>query len=357
MGKEKTIITTISIENIINNVLKQNPKNECEFNNLLAYHFTDTFLEKLNSQINLVKGGKKIPRKTKKQIRKNKTKKLRTKTQKGGANPQLILFLLSFLIIFAKGIKNMTHSDVTNRLKESFNVIDIYKNYYGTCTLNTMLFLKTIDLPTFEDLSIQLIQTKKGLTNRQIASYLNRQLEFHSRWYSFTCRDSDVNDEENAINYYIERIRNKLIQLRSDYGYSSDQDILTAMAYPKKGKDVGHAVVLWLTNKNEIVIIDPQKYYTLNKIVLYTSEAYLDEYMDNDKMLNLEPITTYIRDNIDVTSDWRETDIFESIHIEIEDIKEKSRLVPNNINLINTIARIKSMEESIEDKQTVEEDL
>ena len=85
----------------------------------------------------------------------------------------VILKIMSFFYVFVKGIKNMTQTEVIDRIKQANKVSDIFKNYYGTCALNTMLFLNTIDLQIFEELSINMMKTKSGLATHEISLYLN----------------------------------------------------------------------------------------------------------------------------------------------------------------------------------------
>ena len=258
-------------------------------------------------------------------------------------NPKFVLSFMSLFYVFIKGIKNMTQADVIDKIKQANEVSDLFKNYYGTCSLNTMLFLKTIELQTFEELSINIMKKQTGLLTHEISSYLNLELNIKSKWFSFSVRGEN---EEILITNYIEIIRKKLIQTRSVYGFSNDQAILTAMNFPIKQKDVGHSVVIWLTNNNEIILIDLQKFF-LNDIILYTSETLYKRYMNNDKSLKIEPITAYIRENIDIFSDYRDTELFESLHIEIYDKYKKNDLDRKNKNIMNTISRIKEIEESL----------
>jgi hypothetical protein len=365
METEKIIHTKIPINDIINDTINKNPKLECDFNNLLIYNTVNLFLDKLNVQLEAShqmenhipqiagrKSKKNNKNKLKKQSRVKRHKKTRKiKKIKGGADPRIVLFLLGIFLTFVHGIKNMTHNDVTNRLKDSMKVVDIFKNYYGTCAVNTLLFLNTIDLPTFEELSIQVMETNSGMTRNQMSSYLNKELNIETKWYMFTGSGED--DVEKGINNFIEKIRKKMISMRDSYGFSQQQDILTALNYPSK-RGSYHAVVVWLTNKNEIVIIDPQRFYVENKIILYTSEAYLDRYMDNDKQLFMSPIQTYLRERVDVISDWKDTELLLSLHIEIEDIKGRDRLSPFNQNLLKTIGRIRDEEQKIIDRKRIE---
>ena len=355
MEREKTIITTISIDEIIKRTLESNPTSECEFNNLLAFNAVNLLLDSLNMELNkpnkLTGGKRKSKRKTRTKRNKKVRKTRKNRKYKGGADPRIVIFFMSMFLIFVEGIKNMTHVDVTNRLKQTMSSIDLFKNYYGTCALNTMLFLKAIDLRTFEELSIELMETKKGMTKYEMSPYLNSELNFNTKWYMFTGREGV--DEEESIKIFIDNIRNKLINMRSDYGFAPEQEILTALNYPTK-RGSYHAVTVWLTNKNEIVIIDPQRYYVENRIELYTSEAYTDRYMDDDKQLIMSPIQTYIRERIDVTSDFRDTQVLISLHIEIDDIKGKNRLSQSNKYLQDVIGRIRAQEEKMEDRRRIE---
>lgn len=366
MESEKSIIIKIQIEELIKKTIENNPTSECEFNNLLFYNVANLLLDSLNNEVNTSEllnngGSKRSSRKRQNKSKINKMKKnskkkknvkktIKRRKQKGGADPRIVIFFMSMFFIFVHGIKNMTHIDVKNRLKETMSSIDLFKNYYGTCVPNTMLFLKTIDLPTFEELSIQVMEKRRGLTRDEMSPYLNKELNFNTKWYIFT---GIGDDEETAIKRFIDRVKNKLINMRNDYGFNPDQEILTALNYPTK-RGSHHAVTVWLTNKNEIVIIDPQRYYVENKILLYTSEPYVDRYMNGDKQLQMSPIETYIRERIDVTSEVRDTEILTSLHIEIDDVKGKNRLSLSNKELQNVIGRIREEEQRIIDRERIE---
>jgi hypothetical protein len=336
--KYKIIKTKIPIESIINNVIKNNPKTECDFNNLVSFYFISLFVNDLNIQLNVIKGGKKR-KLTKKRIKKlSKTKRM--KLQKGGFNPLLTFIIVAFLLTFTKGIKNMTDTDVIKRIKEANSVSDLFVNKYGTCTLNTLLFLKTIDLPTFEDLSIEMLDNP-GLTRKQINPYLNKEINIESKWYTFIPSGLDEGlTEQTIINNYIDRIKNKLIQLKKMYGFGMNQSLLTAFSYPSKFSESGHSVILWLDSKNNVILIEPQKFHRYN-ILLYISEEYHDYYYNNDKTMKLSSLKSYIKEHVDFTSNYRESEIFESLHIELDDIKGLNQLIPTNKNLIKVLSNIR----------------
>ena len=340
-----TLTTKIPIKNIINIVIKKEPQNGCEFNNLLLFEFAKIFFDNLENEQKLIlnKGGSKINNKTKK----SKTNKIR-KIQKGGADPRIIIFFISLFFVFSKGIQNMTDTDVIKRIKEANNVSILFKNDYGTCALNSLLFLKSIDLPTFEQLSIGIINNQFNLNRFDVASYLNKELHIYSKWFQVTEKTEEKNLRigiELTIQNYIAKIKNRLIDLRKFYNFSENQSIITEMNYPfKNSLTISHSVVIWLTSENELVIIDPQKFLK-NDLVLYTNNLVQPNIILNDQLLKTKSMSDYIKQNIDLNNS---TFIFESIHIELEDLKRENMLDQENINLQQTISRIQEAKEQIE---------
>jgi hypothetical protein len=375
MEEEKsiTITTKISIEELINDVAASNPTSVCEFNNLLIYNFLNTYLERLRTQLEQQSGGKmhikkrglKLYKLTKKYIKKG-TKARNTRNarnsrnsrnarnkriQKGGLDPRILFFFMSMLITFVRGVKNMTDSDVITRIKSAASVSELFKNYHGTCALNTFLFLKTIDLPTFEDLSVDMITNKPGMTKVQMSPFLNKELNLNSRWYSFSGMEGDIDElTEN----FVERVKSRLIGLRSVYGYESTQSVITALSYKRKQIQVSHSVVVWLSSNNEITIIDPQR-FVKNGIALYTSDPSPEPFMFGDKQLKHYSIRKYIKDYIDLTNEFGDTYIFESIHIELDDIHGLNALSPSNKRVNAVIARIKEIEAENKHLERIEE--
>jgi hypothetical protein len=344
-----TITTTIPIKDLINKVINNNPQTECEFNNSLIYNFTDELLEKLRSQLDHQSGGKKKKRKTRKSKKKNKrTKKLRS--QKGGLDPRLIVFFMSMFLVFVKGIKNVTDNDIIRRVIQVKELSNLFRNHYGTCALNTMLFLKTIDLPTFEDLTVNMLSSdQRGLSREQIGSYMNKELNIHSKWISLPGIEGELDE---VVDRVIERIINTLKKIRSDYGFDSTQSIITAMSYVKKGINARHSVVVWLTGNNELIVIEPQKIERFG-LELYTSESSFEQYMFNDKTIKRRLLKKYIKDNIDVQNEFNDINIFASMHIELDDTPGLDTLTQNK-RLGDTIKRIREAEENMVDKKRIE---
>lgn len=363
-----TITTKINTEALLQSVIRENPTTECEFNNLLAANFVRLFMDDTMRRLdnNMSAGGAatymrkyrprctRVTRRRSEKTRKNRQRKRsRYVRQRGGFDARIIFFFLTFFITFVKGMQNMTHTDVTNRVKQAYSVIEIFRNKYGSCTLNTMLFLKTIDLPTFEQLYYQVIERKHGLTAREMAPHLTGDIDIGVEWYSFSV--SERYEIDIAIDMYIEKIRKKMMDVRQYSGFRDDQDLLTVLNYPSKGAETYHAVVAWLTNKNDVVIIDPQTYITNGRILLYTSQRFIYKYMDEDKALTLSPIRTYIRDRIDFTDEGKETMLMISMHVEINENEGYNLLSPTNQELIQTVKRIRNAEYSMENKNVVEE--
>jgi hypothetical protein len=125
-----------------------------------------------------------------------------------------------------------------------------------------------------------------------------------------------------------------MVNVRTKYGFEHNQDLLTAMVYPSK-KQAGHnhAVVLWLTNNDELIIIDPQVFYQENNIILYSSNESAS-YLDDDRSLILTPIKHYIKENIDILNPETETNVLEGLHVESESTGDDVNLSKTNKKLL-----------------------
>lgn len=306
-----TIDTIIPINEILVKVQNTHPTNKCEFENKMAYIIIDTLLQKIKTQLSQQGGGRRKKRKAtgKRRVRLNKTLK---KKQKGGFNPALIVFLMSFLVAFSNGLRSISDEAVVNRLKEANEAVDLFRNDYGTCAVNSLLFLKSINLNTFGELSLDVMSgTKKGMTHNEIATYLSgSNLVFETQWTNVNVKTGNIRGNTN--DRFIASVK-KIMKPGQ----------ISLMTYGFKSGDAdAHAVVIWLTNENELVIIDPQK-FVYNGIVLYTTGE------------NGEPISDYINDYIDLN---RKVNIFTDYHVEIEE--EKS-----NKKIIDTIAKINGYKE------------
>lgn len=332
-----TIKTTIPLRKIIKLTIQENPETECKFFDIIAYKTTEFFLDKLNLQLNdiLIKGGKRRTRTYRKTHLKRKTRKssrTRKNKQKGGANPMYVVFFMSLFALFVRGIRTVSRADVKQQLRNAYEMKNIYINNYGTCTANTLLFLKSINLETFKDLSLQIMSEKRGLTDTALANYLqgmkpNSNISITTNWETTSLR---LSGDDININVFINEIKKMIKRQRELYG---NGDLLTAFMYHVKGQNNGHAVVLWITENDDIIIIDPQKFAPENRIVLYTSEEIPNRFMDDepDLQLALESLSNYIKENIDIT---KETFIFMGMHIEVDTGIDNPDLVRRVISTI-----------------------
>ena len=367
MGDIKKIKIEISVNELVEDVLNSNPKSKCEFNNLLLIKFLNI---SLNNVDNDLRGGRSLLHKNKtksKRSKMNKKSKIQKRStirkrrgylktrkayikQKGGSNLRLIIFFISFAFLLVRGMKNVAHNDVIRQLKDSFDVVSVYQNYYGTCTLNTLLFLKSIDLPTFDSLSRYIVREHTGLSLDEMSFLLSKKIVLTTDWLKL--RGSE-GEEDVVAERYIEQLKSFMINVRIKYGFREGQDLLTAMIYPSKKiikdgnvKIVDHAVVLWLTNNDELIIIDPQVFYQENNIVLYSSNSVIS-YLDDDRSLMIRSIKDYIKENVDILDTERETNVLESLHIESENTGEDVRLSKTNKKLIEMISSLRNYEEQV----------
>lgn len=360
------IITAIPIHKIATRALRCNPTNQQEFAIGFAINAVEMFIDKFAADDRVgfthrIRGAgrrKSKRNRTGKRTRKTKSRKGRTRRTKkrrtsirGGAPVKFVLFFIVTILAFVQSLRGVSHEEVVSRLKDAISSIDIFKNEYGTCAANTLLFLKSIDLPTFGDLSLRIMTFGHGMNQDQVEAYLNKDIAVTSSWFSFTGRRSSFAGSSSHINRFIDTVRNKLVEMRRLYGFSADQEILTFMAYPGAQGASNHAVTAWLTNTNDVIIIDPQEYYESNRIRLYSSKVPKNSnraaIMDSDSDLALYPLSQYIEENVDVASTDRATFILTSIHAEIEDPTDQNRLSPSNPELQRVIGMIRDKEESM----------
>lgn len=310
----KSVETRIPIQNILSKVSFET---DCEILDQSIYFICEYLLDDLNIQFNYSKKGGKSIRKTIKRKYLKKSRKFLKKSrkylkkQKGGATHLYILLFISFILL-AQGMRNMSYLDVKERINDAFHAKELFRNKYGTCSINSLLFLRSIHLDTFKDLSLQIMKTNKGLTSSQFTEYLNSEIVFKTDWLILlaTGDEDPLAVDLNAVSF-IDKIKSKISRLREIYGHGN---LLTAMNYPVKNKKNGHAVVLWITENDELVLIDPQDFYYENRIVLYSSAPL----QNNVTNMHFEPLTEYIKNRVDVLDDNRETQIFMQMHTEID---------------------------------------
>ena len=345
-----------------------NPKqnNICSAIYNIVNDFLDITLKQIDNNL-LVGGYKRINKKVnkskkiklkrfikyKKSNKFNKTLKLK---QKGGMAKYIVLYAITMLLlaIQVNGVINVTKGDVEERLMNTAGTVSkIFENSVGTCALNTLLWLKVIDLPTFEQKSVEMITGKAGLNSIQMSELLHSKYILGADWTRLTL-DKSIIEETNITKRekaeeYIDMIKKRLIQLRRQrYGteqHYSSFHILNPMAYPVKNDRNGHAVVVWLMPANEdinmasdkledndIAIIDLQTFAGKSRPVIYKSGL-----SSVNKNIRKYGLSGYVIDNIDFENVNAVTKIYESVHTEIVDSSGNNELTINNNYLFDTI--------------------
>lgn len=292
---------------------------------------------------------------------KNKNMRMR-KTKKelklvGGSMMKLITSLmLSILTIlnitkYVAGVQPENDDDVLDRLMQVEKIKEIFENKYGTCAINTALFLGSINLDTYEKVSKNIIERGHGLSYSEVSEYLNSSLKTLWGWDLFNMPlDKNKNTkphylrgivetEETRIDYHNEKIReyinilkDKMREIRENKIENTNQGVLTAMSYPSYG--VHHSVVIWLSSDDTLVIIDPQEFFVHSGIILYTDD--LSKYGEFER----KSIEQYFSENLEF-SNIKKTAILMDYHVkreenlmELTDDNEKVKKVIENMNLI-----------------------
>lgn len=339
-----------------------NPKqnNICSAIYNIVNDFLDVTLKQIDGNLLVGVGGKKVNKSKKIKLKKNvrskksnKYSKISKLKQKGGMAKYIVLYAITMLLlaIQVNGVINITKGEVEQRLMKTTGAVSkIFENSVGTCALNTLLWLKVIDLPTFEQKSVEMITGKAGLNSIQISELLHSKYKLGADWTRLTLDKSiletNMTDRELAEEY-INMIKQRLIQLRKQrYGteqHYSSFHILNPMAYPVKNDKNGHAVVLWLMPANEnrfsdnledndIAIIDLQTFAGKPRPVIYKSGL-----SSVNKNIRKYGLTGYVIENIDFKNSNAVTKIYESVHTEIVDSSGNNELIIDNNKLFDTI--------------------
>lgn len=371
------INTNVSFVNIHDKTFKQLIQvnrpffDDCNADNLLLLNglyltIQDMVLKIMDAK--KMNGGYERKRKQKTmQKRKNKkNKKLKKKTRKykgGNRNwvSKLIFSLMSVLLLMIHqnvlGVQPEYDKDVINRLVRAGQIKEIFENKHGTCAINTALFLGSINLKTYGEITESIIKRGSGLTFSEVSSYLNSSLNTLWEWDSISNTHFDFITEvaqttrylrgslpisnesgrREKINEYIHTIKDKLIKMRNNMKHQrEDQGILTALMYPSES--VQHAVVAWLTSDETLVIIDPQEFMQGN-VVLYMDDVNKTDWLSN-KFLKVG-LNDYFMKYLDERENGI-TLILRDLHIKKEEHLEE--ITSSNPMVNEVIERIKLLE-------------
>ena len=312
------INTEVPFVNIYAKTLSMPFLDECNANNSLLLNglyltIRDMVLKMIQSKTLFIEGGQRKSKypKTKtiqkrgKRIgkgekkRKRKTRKMRGGNKNKNKNwiSKLIFSLMAIVLLMSKnvfGVHPEYDNDVMRRLINAGEIKELFENKHGTCTINSALFLGSINLQTYAEVSEKIIKRGHGLSFSEATSYLSSSLNTLWEWETISnnelnqlnqkplrkllrgslerqSQSQTLQQKREKINRYIQTLKNQLIQIRNNMSHPRDttQGILTAMSYPSES--VQHAVVAWLTSDETFVIIDPQEFMQ-GKVVLYVDE-------------------------------------------------------------------------------------
>ena len=198
MTNTHTIITTINIGEIIHDtILVEKHVDDCHWDQALFLVAMSKMFQQFQKQFqkNMIKvvGGVKKQRKTKTKSRSKKTQRNKNKTISrrkivGGRLPSWSAFFCFVVVIMNLsngifGIQNKKDAEVLQRVKQTYYVIDLFDNNYGTCGTNTLLFLGNIGLKTHRDLVISRMQGKE-MSYETLSKYLNKDTKSIYQWES-----------------------------------------------------------------------------------------------------------------------------------------------------------------------------
>jgi len=365
------IITTNSeLKKIIDKTLKNvdDINDSCMFNTLLFTNIYDDIYQQLltqflkspiHLQLGVMNGGKKgnskkgksKKRKYKKgKSKKGKSKKTRKNIQCGGQKQFHLLLFIIILFILGNGvlsIKNVTDNDILDRLVNSKKIIGLFKNTHGTCMINTASFLKNIGLKSHEELSIKKIQNNNEniLSQHIFNEYAEKKLQIKWKWNSLhkipstkniynnsprvtNLRGHIMNNEDtltiknDIIKNNIDYLHAYMIQMRTEFNlHNPNEGVVTAYVYPYASDiNVAHVVTLWLNSKNELFIIDPQKYVRTDNIIIYSDSIPNEEFMNHlsTREITQYSLSEYFSKYLDTTNGGTHI-IMSSIHSELSD--------------------------------------
>ena len=375
-----TIITTINIGEIIHETIQLEKRfDDCHWDQALFIIAMSKMFQTLQSQFqknNLVTfgvgGGK--PRRnkhgkgmsnTKSKARSKKTQRNNNKSKSksnsrrkivGGRLPSWMAFFCFVVIIMNLsngifGIQNKKDAEVLQRVKQTYSVIDLFDNEHGTCGTNTLLFLGNIGLKTHRDLVVGRMRGQE-MSYDTLSRYLNSDTKSIYQWESIKTPtvymktvegnlrqtrvvSSQAQKQEQikkTIDSYIEILKSRMMELKQAL-YSGDYGIITALGYPSE--DTTHAVSLWLTSENTLVLIDPQTFIEKKGVVLYTDNNNNDSIFGTTRQ---ESLFDYFQNNLNLKSDYT-SELLTEIHTEIEQTTLE-RFQPDNPIVMEVIEAI-----------------
>ncbi len=286
------------------------PKNKCQFQSIAQLVIVAESFRSLKK----IKGGSKQKRKTKRK----KGNKRKTKRKLWGGKP------------------SDTDDDIVNHLLQLFSTIDSFDNQHGTCAINTLAVIRGIDSNDFENLqyaySAFISSDEIGLGNKEMASVLLANevvsIESHFKKISF-------NYEVEPMRYFasLHKILKNiaLTQKKSSF--------LTYLSYPSKYyTNEYHAVALWYTETNQVILIDIQLSVKQNKLILYcenTLQNLPNKIVEHRDNFDLRPLYKYIVENINCGPN-AESLVFHDAIVSVDFLANKLDVIGEHMNKMIT---------------------
>ncbi len=411
MNKEININIDIPIINIINKTNEETSHDlgmltPCAYNNILLYNFFELLAKETYSQMSSMerKGGKKnktrkVNKKSnRKPNKKQNPKKHRTRRNKKAGSKIITTSVMLFALVFlfmtqhAESVLNVTYDSVIEDLYNAFSVSDIFRNKYNTCAPNTMLFLKTIGLNTFETLSAQVMKEKRrGLKESLIVENLNlnKKVNVNELWdiipvqYETTkvslppilqkrmpnYKSDKLMDKYILSIHLVEEIKRHMIKLREKlYPLQKKQSIVTMGGLPIIGHG-HHAVTFWLTHEDKLILIDPQKFYYTDYVLIYgeepptpnqqlppttsttSTQIYNNNNNNNPNNIKIKTwsLVDYFVDNLEYMK-GNNYFLMSELHTQIDDQYDKDKLTPDNPRVIEVISNLRELESQMKDE-------
>jgi len=267
-------------------------------------------------------------------IKKNNTRK--HKKISGGAKSAimgfsgfflLLVIFLTFNPLTIKSLMTTKDSRVISKIVDASKNAALYENKNGTCVSNVLYFFNAISLETHRHHLLNSV----SMTHGDIIEKLNFKGTFKTIWLEFSMFDAlddfipESSEKDKNIYEYVDnektsdltkRYIEKLRKICANMG----KGFVTVLTYPTKKSY--HAVILWYTETDNIVLIDPQLFYEHNIIEIFSDINEDFERYNAGTGIKVYSLNTYVGRNVDLRSMFRETYILKEKHFEIEGMEE-----------------------------------
>lgn len=285
--------------------------------------------------------------------KKKQTIKNNIKNMTGGKIMKMIIswmiciFTILTITQYVSSVQPEYDVDVISRLIQVEKIKDLFENNYGTCAANSALFLGSINLDTYEMITEKIIKEGHGPSFSESTNYFNSSLATLWNWEWFTIPRIEPekhqlrgtmeiemqNIKYEEVNAYINLLKEKMMNIKSEKTDLPEQGILTALGYPSS-RSAHHSVVAWLTSDNTLVIIDPQEFFVTGSVILYSDN--LSKYPEFES----KSIQNYFMKNLDYTI-YNTSILLKDFHIKREE--NLMELTENNEKVTNIVKKLRGI--------------